>query len=116
MNKFYDSVINTENEIGAIFDSLNTKTSIQNWKIIQTKFHESIDRNFPAITCDINSELAEERNPIPERLIKRIKVVTLLLSVLVLGGTYNEKLYLKMVDFSSIKKASKPGLALNNNS
>jgi hypothetical protein len=115
MTKFYDNVINTKNEIGKIFEALESEYSVQDWKVIQKEFHDSIERDFPSIRCRINHELAEERNPIPERLIKRIKVVTLLLSVLTLGGNYNDKLYLTMVDFCTIQEVNQKNLARNIN-
>ena len=113
MDTFYNRVINFENEIGRIFQEFGKNVSVKKWMEIQSEFHAAIEKNFPSIRCEINAEIAEEQNPIPDRLLKRIKVVTLLLGTLVSGGKYSKKLYIKTVAFCASLDSNKQGLAQN---
>jgi hypothetical protein len=107
MSEFYYSIINTNNEVGKIFERFANDYTVQNWRELQTEFHESIEKGYPAIRCDIDNNIAKEWNPIPKQLVKRIKVTTLLLGVLVLGGNYTRRLYLNTVEFCTMSDMNK---------
>ena len=113
MDTFYKIVTNSETEIGRIFQEFGKNVSVKNWMEIQSEFHAAIEKNFPSIRCEINAEIAEEQNPIPDRLLKRIKVVSLLLGVLVSGGTYSKKLYINTVAFCASLDSNKHDLTQN---
>jgi hypothetical protein len=99
MSKFFKNIINPKNEVSKIFESLCENVIGIDWNMIQEEFHNSIEEYYPSIRCRINLEVAEERNPIPPRLVSRIKVTTLLLAYLVAGKKYSRELYLNTLEF-----------------
>ncbi len=101
MSSFYNNITDTNIEVGKVFEKLGHQT-IDQWKEIQTSFHETIEREFPIVRRDISDEITEEETLIPESLSKRIKVTTLLLMLLVAGGKYSKDTYLKVVEFCTM--------------
>ncbi len=99
MSEFLKNIIDPKNDVGKIFESLNNNVLDIDWKSLQTEFHDAIEGFYPSIRCETNSEVAEEKNPIPQRLKKRIKVTTLLLGILALGGKYSRELYFDTLSF-----------------
>ena len=107
MSEFYNSIVDTNSEVGKVFENFGADRNVEKWKETQQEFHESIEKDYPAIRCDIGNNIAKEQNPIPEKLAKRIKVTTLLLGILVSGGKYNRKMYLSAVEFCTMSDISK---------
>ena len=107
MSEFYNSIIDTDYEVGKIFESFGNDQTVQNWRELQTEFHQSIEEDFPAIRCNIGNNIAKEQNLIPKRLAKRIKVTTLILGTLALGGKYSRKMYLNAVEFCTMPEVNK---------
>lgn len=99
MNSFYEDIIDTKKEVGKIFEVFSNDFSNEDWKNAQTEFHNEIEEKFPAIRCETDSDVVEEKNPIPDRLTKRVKVTTLLLGMLISGQKYNRDLYLNTLEF-----------------
>jgi len=99
MSDFYNSIVDSKSEVGKVFQNLWDNSEETDWNDLQVQFHDSIESEFPAIRCELNDSIAEEHNPIPKRLIKRIQVATLILTALVLGKKYNRNLYLNIVEF-----------------
>lgn len=109
MNSFYDIIVDINSELSKAFEELSETFTTQKWKKLQDEFHETIETNFPAVRCEISTEIADEKNLIPEKISKRIKVAAMLLNILALGGKYNRNLYLKTLDFcttASVKNGS----------
>jgi len=113
MDKFYESIINDKKEVGKIFESFDSNQTVQKWQEVQSQFHDAIELNYPAIRCDIGNGISKEQNPIPQRLSKRIKVTTLILGLLVLGGKYNRNMYLNAVKFCTMTDINKEKITPN---
>jgi len=116
MNEFYNSIVDTKKEVGKIFQNLWDNSPVTNWDELQAQFHDSIELNYPSVRHKISDDISEEHNPIPKRLVTRIKVTTLLLTVIVAGGNYSKTLYMNMVEFCSMKNTNQSQLALYFNS
>lgn len=99
MNIFYNKVVNNNIELSKAFDEYSSDFTSKEWRELQDLFHQKIENDYPTIRCDVNEEFAEEKNPIPEKISKRIKVAAMLLTILAQGGNYSRKLYLNTLDF-----------------
>ncbi|MEQ8624491.1 MAG: hypothetical protein RJQ00_06535 [Vicingaceae bacterium] len=99
MNTFYNKVVNNNIELSKAFDEYSSDFTSKEWRELQDLFHQKIENDYPTIRCEITPEIVEERNPIPERIKRRIKVAAMLLTILALGGNYSRKLYLNTLDF-----------------
>jgi len=109
MSLFYQNIIDSNSELSKAFEDLAKDSTTDEWKKLQDQFHEQIENDYPTIRCEITPEIVEERNPIPERITKRIKVAAMLLNILAMGGKYSRNLYLKTLDFcttSEVKNGS----------
>lgn len=99
MNSFYNEIVDTKVDLNTTFIKKSSEYTTEDWQQLQDEFHTQIEENYPTMQCHINEQFAEERNPIPNRLAKRIQVAAVLLNLLALGGKYSRKLYLETLDF-----------------
>ncbi len=113
MSTFYNRVTEINSELSRVFEELAPSSTISDWQEIQEKFHDQIEAEFPTVSIRIDENIAEESNPIPERLSKRIKVATLLLTYLVIGVSYSRELYLKTLDFCTSAEIKNGNFAKN---
>ena len=99
MNSFYNDIVDTKVDLNTTFIKKSSEYTTEDWQLLQDEFHTQIEEDFPTIQCNISEQIAEERNPIPDKLAKRIQVAAMLLNLLALGGKYSRKLYLETLDF-----------------
>ncbi len=113
-NQFYFEVMMGDKPINQVFNELPRSAKSNDYDLLFNEFISELDSDFNYFYKNDNEQYKTELfSAMPEKKAKRVRLTMIILSLLAMGASFNEDVFLNSMDYVVKRELLKATLNLN---